>query len=213
MAKTKWIVPAIAMVLCAASLIGAGYAAYTATLTDTETVTVDQNFVTLNMGARDVAWEVNLFYDSTASYVNGAQAASNHHVYVPYIDKNTTTGLQTVKIGSFVINVDSADKGNEVNITQVDSKDSYTLALSVPSWKDGGVACDGLTGATIGVYTNEVCTSAATLSSMESGTTYYIGITYNQNGSTDVVTDAEPSASLTLGFTMTVTANIVDPAP
>ena len=49
MAKTKWIVPVVALVLCAVSLIGAGYAQYASSLNDNEAATVNNHYGTVTM--------------------------------------------------------------------------------------------------------------------------------------------------------------------
>ena len=84
MAKTKWIVPAIALVICAASLVGAAYAAYTATLTDNESVTADNNYVEMGLGSRTLSNSVDIFYDSMVGagrllYPEPGEAKIPHH--------------------------------------------------------------------------------------------------------------------------------------
>ncbi len=199
MAKSKWIVPAVAMMLCAVSLIGAGYAAYTATLTDTETVTADNNFVTLTVGANTLTDEIDLYYDSTFVYAGGTTATST--TYVPYIDKNTTTGEQKQVLGSFAITVDQTDKGDEVTVS------GYRLAIGNVTVTAG--TPNTFTGLTIAAYSDEACTTAASTSALVSGTTYYLALVYNQTGSKDTVS-AEPSPTLTIEYVLTVTANITD---
>ncbi len=202
MAKSKWIVPAVAMMLCAVSLIGAGYAAYTATLTDNESITADNNFVTLTLGARSVASEINIYYDSEFEYSASTTATSTS--YIPYLDLATTPDVaQKQKIGSFSITVDAADKGDEVTVS------GYTLAIGAISIASGG-SPSTLTGATVQAFSDEDCTTAATLSSLASGTTYYLALVYTQDGDNDVVTSGEPSPTLTINYVLTVTANIAN---
>ena len=120
MAKTKWIVPAVALVLCAASLIGAGYAAYTATLTDNETVTADNNFVVLSLGETQMQSEVNIYYNSTVDYTNHTNPVSK---YYPTLDNGQSHELIKVLVGSFKVQADATNKGDEVNVN------GYTLSI------------------------------------------------------------------------------------
>jgi len=197
MAKTKWIVPTIAIVLCAASLVGAAYAAYTATLTDTESVTADNNFVVMGLGDTTLENDIDIFYDSNIVYANHVEQSK---VWVPYLDRDTTTGTQKVILGSFAVNVNSTNAGDEVAVN------GYTLAISALT-VDG--TYNPLAGATVTAYTNAQCTSAATLSSMVSGTTYYLALTFAQDGSTNT-TDTAPAATIAISYTLTATANITN---
>ena len=197
MAKTKWIVPAIAMVLCAASLIGAGYAAYTATLNDTETITADNNFIEMSLGTHTLSNDVDIFYDSDIVYANGVYQSK---VWTPYLDRNTTTGAQKLILGSFSVTMNSTNAGDEVTVN------GYTLAISALT-VDG--TYNPLAGATVTAYTDAECTSAATLGSMASGTTYYLALSFNQNGSTNT-TDTAPAATIAISYTLTATANITN---
>jgi len=197
MAKTKWIVPAIALVVCAASLVGAAYAAYTATLTDNESVTADNNFVEMSLGSRTLSNSVDIFYDSNIVYNNGSEQSK---VWIPYLDKETTTGAQKQILGSFKVTVNSTNAGDEVDV------DGYTLAISAMT-VDGGY--NPLAGASISAYTDAECTVAATLTEMVSGTTYYLALTFNQNGSTNT-TNTAPAATIDISYTLTATANITN---
>ena len=197
MAKTKWIVPAIALVICAASLVGAAYAAYTATLTDTESVTADNNFVEMSLGSRTLTNDVDIFYDSNIAYANGVEQSK---VWVPYLDKETSTGAQKLILGAFKVTVDATNKGDEVAVN------GYTLAISALSVAAG---YNPLAGATITAYSDAECTAAATLGSMVSGTTYYLALEFNQNGSTNT-TNTAPAATLAISYTLTATANITN---
>ena len=199
MAKTKWIVPTIAIVLCAASLVGAAYAAYAATLTDTESVTADNNYIVMGLGARSLTNDVDIFYDSAIVYANGVEQSK---VWTPYLDKDTTTGVQKKILGSFSVNMTTTNAGDEVNVN------GYTLAISALT-VDG--TYNPLAGATVTAYTDADCTAAATLGSMVSGTTYYLALTYTQSGTTNQA-DTAPAATISISYTLTATANITDAA-
>lgn len=200
MAKTKWIVPAIAIVICAASMVGAAYAAYTATLTDNESVTADNNFVEMGLGTRTLSDEVDIFYDSNIVYANGVEQSK---VWIPYLDKDTTNGTQKQILGSFAVNVTSTNAGSEVTVN------GYTLAISALSVASG---YNPLNGATIAAYTDAECTTpVANLASMVSGTTYYLALTFTQNGSTNT-TNSAPAATISISYTLTATANIANAA-
>ncbi len=197
MAKTKWIVPAIALVICAASLVGAAYAAYSATLTDNESVTADNNFVEMSLGSRTLSNSVDIFYDSNIVYNNGSEQSK---VWIPYLDKETTNGAQKQILGSFKVTVNSTNAGDEVDV------DGYTLAISAMTV---GAGYNPLAGASISAYTDAECTAAATLDEMVSGTTYYLALTFNQNGSTNT-TNTAPAATIDISYTLTATANITN---
>ncbi len=78
MAKTKYIVPAVAMLLCAVSLIGAGYAAYTATLADTENATVENDYTTPKIGTHTVNSKAFIEYNSASTSANGAAPTTTY---------------------------------------------------------------------------------------------------------------------------------------
>jgi len=194
MAKTKWIVPAVALVLCAVSLIGAGYAAYTATLTDNESATVDNNFIVMSVGTRTLGAEVNIYYDSTVTYTNGDNAVS---IYYPYLDKDTTETVTKVSIGTIVVNADETNVGTEV------TSDGYKVAVSNLSLT--GVT---LTGYAVKIYKDAELTQEVTSETvMAYGATLYVALFYEQTGSKDGVSTA-PAATGTIGYTLTATANL-----
>ncbi len=185
MAKTKYIVPAVAMLLCAVSLIGAGYAAYSATLTDNDKVVADNNYVTLELGEHTFSnVEIDLEYVSTFVYTNGASPVAT---YKPYLANNK------VLLGAFSV---TADKTNE-DTTRTTG--GYTLAITNP------VCAQQLTGAAITAYTDEAMEHAATLSSLAYGTTYYLAFSYTHNEADNL--NAAPGATFNITYTLTATAN------
>lgn len=198
MAKTKWIVPAVALVLCAASLIGAGYAAYSATLTDNETVTADNNFVVLSLGATQMESEVKIYYNSTVDYTNHANPVSK---YYPTLDNGQSTELIKVLVGSFTV------AANVTNIGDEDTVNGYRL--SVQNLNTG----IPLTGVALNVYrtyseAEGVFSNPVTLSEMAFGTTYYLALEYQQND--EDVLDAAPAATMNITFKLSAAANIVN---
>lgn len=92
MAKTKWIVPAIALVLCAASLIGAGYAAYAASLQDNESVNVSNSYVVVSYGATPTKTNMKIDYDTVNTYSGGADNT------ISYQAKNTVSKVLSFKV-------------------------------------------------------------------------------------------------------------------
>ena len=200
MAKTKWIVPAVALVLCAASLIGAGYAAYTATLTDNETVTADNNFVTLTLGSSPLTNVIDIYYDYDIVYNNGVEVS---RAYVPYLDVNLTPAV-TKHLGAFTVTGTDTYKGDEVSVN------GYTLAVSALSVTEG---TPSTFSGTIKIFSDNLYSAEVTgddLETMEFGQTYYVALYYNQTGDLDKVTSGTPSESLTITYTFTATANIAN---
>ena len=185
----------VALMVAAVALIGVAYAAYTATLSDTENVTVNNYYVELELGEHSFSSPAKMYYKYEVVYTGGASPVKT---YTPYMDKALTTGEQVQKIGSFQITKDDTNKGDISTTT-------YTLDVSSVTITDGTPS--SLTGLTVGVYTNEACTSAATLSSLSYGTTYYMGLVYNQNGTTDQSATA-PSATITVAIAYNASANV-----
>ncbi len=186
MAKSKWIVPAVAMMLCAVSLIGAGYAAYSATLTDNETITADNNYVTLTLGTTTFAdKEIDLEYVYTAEYTNGGSLSQT---WAPYLANNK------VLLGGFSV------AGDVTNEDTTRATTSYNLTLT-------GLTCEQtLTGAALKVYSEEAMTTEiTTLTALEYGTTYYLAFAYT-HADADNLTSA-PAAEFDITYTLTATAN------
>ena len=113
--------PAIALVICAASLVGAAYAAYTATLTDTESVTTTNNYVTLDLGVTPSGGSVAIDYAENATYVSGAFKA------ITYSPQTTTSPILLL---SFT--VDDKEVGGSATTT------GCSLAIENVTAKNGG---------------------------------------------------------------------------
>lgn len=197
MAKTKYIVPAVAMLLCAVSLIGAGYAAYSATLQDSETASVDNNYITLTLGSRTVESEVDVYYEYNIVYSAGTETSRE---YIPYLGINTATDATgQALLGSFRIAADVANIGSEKTST------ACTLSLT-------NASVTGLTGAvfkiystvTEGVYSGEI-------TQVNYNTTFYVVLEYVQDGSTDVKTEA-PGATLPVAYKLNAEAILANVA-
>ncbi len=193
MAKTKYIVPAVAMLLCAVSLIGAGYAAYSATLQDNETTTANSNYITLTLGnATTLGQDINIYYDYQIVY--GGQNPG--YKYTPYLDADTTTGAKTVSLGPFVVEKDKFGTAGA---------DFSAYSLGISNLSITGTNPSTLTGATITAFTDSACTQAVQ-GNLSYGTTYYIGLTYDQTGTKDLVQNAEPDEHLTISYQLLATA-------
>ncbi len=223
--NNKWIVPIVAILLCAVSLIGAGYAAYSATLTDTETVDVNNNYMELRLGeGEDITRQVDLDLEY-AEVANYAQGAFKNVKYT--LDTETKTAIVYFK----VFNVNNTPTEGITDMTK------YTLAINDVAFKNSGstvVLPSGATAAScISVYavdsddkpTGDPITGQLTLE-----TKYAIAITlgaevYSYASSTDdalyrsgapgATTYATASAAIaafeaeiptTVVFTMTATA-------
>ncbi len=68
MTNNKWIVPIVAIVLCAVSLIGAGYAAYTATLSSSENVAVENDYTILEFDSYTIADDIFVEFNSDTTF-------------------------------------------------------------------------------------------------------------------------------------------------
>ena len=183
MAKTKWIVPAIALVICAASLVGAAYAAYTASMSDTETVNATNNYVTVGDTtslSSSIALEWNTANDvdaGTITYTINAQTAKIGTIQITKDDSNIKDGQQTI---------------------------SCSATLTVDSIKKSGVDYP-LTGATLKLYTNEGCTSEAEMGSLSYNTTYYLALVCDGSFSSTTA-----PGTLTIAYTIGATATITN---
>lgn len=166
MAKTKWIVPAVAMLLCAVSLIGAGYAAYSATLTDTETADVNNDYLELELNTTNTATvALNIDWEETIAYEN--------HVF-----KNVTyeTTAQTAIILTFQV-----DKTGDESESGASSTSGYAVAFDTIKLQDKDKA-DLTTSGTVasaGVFLySEGAATGDALTTLEYGKTYCLKVTY-----------------------------------
>ena len=171
MAKTKWIVPAIAMVLCAASLIGAGYAAYSATLTDTESITATNNYIKLDLGRTPVAASIAIDYQSNAVYENGAFKAVTY----------SPQSVDAVKLITFTVTESTGGTADS---------SGYSLILDNVVAKDGdpenpGDANFTLTTDNIAVKLHDTDTPAD-LDHLTYGATYDLYLSYTHNANDDL---------------------------
>ena len=166
MAKTKWIVPAIALVICAASLVGAAYAAYTATLTDTESVTTTNNYVTLDLGVTPSGGSVAIDYAENATYVSGAFKA------ITYSPQTTTSPILLL---SFT--VDDKEVGGSATTT------GCSLAINNVTAKNGGgnAANFTISNANLIVKVSSSGEVVASLSSLSYDTQYDLYLSYTHN--------------------------------
>ena len=170
MAKTKWIVPTIAIVLCAASLVGAAYAAYTATLTDTETMDTTNSYTTLSLGTNTLTREIDLDWDTATVQANGGTPATEW-----------TLQNQTFQLGGF-----------KIAQTNVNTSASASYDLNV---RNLTVEYDGaeVSGFTIEIYDNSSYTGepVASFTELSYNSTYYVLLKYN-GGLTPLTTDEDP---------------------
>lgn len=195
--NSKWIVPIVAMILCAVSLIGAGYAAYTATLTSSETADFDQNYLVLNPDSDkyETAGEVDVYWDRSVTVTNGT---AGNPLYKPYLDVETTD--DAVKYGlifKLAVVKDVSHLGDEVT-----DSNSYTLTIGTHS-------CDLLTDTVIEVYTDSALTTPATKTAMSYGTVYYIALGYMHNDADNISDGTAPPDDATVTVSVTATANLV----
>ncbi len=193
--NNKWIVPIVAMILCAVSLIGAGYAAYTATLADSETATLDQNYVELDTGTGYVkAGLVDVYWDRAVTVTNGV---AGNPVYEPYLDVETTDGVHYATIFVLSVTKDVSHIGDEVT-----DSNSYTLAI-------GSHTCSTLTGTSIEVFTDSALTTKATKTALSYDTPYYIALGYAHDDDDNITDGSSPSDTATVTVNVTATANLV----
>lgn len=189
MAKTKWIVPAIALVICAASLVGAAYAAYTATLTDSETVNATSNYVELSLGNRTAQASINFEWDTDTPVTAGVAG-----------DTTWTLKENTYTIISFSISKDAANQGSAVNTT-------YDLDFAISSIKNASNQADyAITGLTFELY-NSSAVKQNVLTGLTYGEVYTLKIVSDGSYETTV----EPPATLTIAYTITATASMTNP--
>ncbi len=118
--NNKWIVPIVAILLCAVSLIGAGYAAFSATLTDTETTTVDNDYLKLTLGANTADAEVDLEYDQDIFYSEGAFSS------VTYTLLNSSDHMFTLDLDVASSATASPDNGD----AYASSSSTYHVSIS-----------------------------------------------------------------------------------
>ncbi len=190
MAKTKWIVPAVALVLCAASLIGAGYAAYSATLQDSETQNLTSNYIELEMGSSTLGAQANVYWTYAGVSTNGGAPTKT---YTPYLDEACTEDVaKTAELGSFKIM--KTEQGT------ISDADTFNLVADNLTFTTGS-----LTGASI-IVVNEAGT-AATMSALSYNTVYKVLLSYTQDGDNDQVT-SDPPATLVMTYELTATANL-----
>ena len=183
MAKTKWIVPAIALVICAASLVGAAYAAYSATLTDSETVNATNNYVTVG-DTKNLNATINLEWNTLNDLDTG--------------DITYTLNAQKAKIGTIQITKDDSNiKAGQETVT-------CSAILTVNSIQKSGVDYP-LTGATLKLYTDEGCTSEATMGSLSYSTTYYLALVCDGSFSSTTA-----PGTLTIAYTIGAQATIIN---
>ncbi len=180
MAKTKYIVPVVAMMLCVVSLIGAAYAAVSATLTDNETVDAKNKYVELTLGSRSVEENIILEWDYEITYTNGSSGTPTW----------TLVEGQKKLVMSFSIAKESIQNA---------TSETYSLEATLTSLANVSA------GASLNVYTNEACSSAATASSLSYGTTYYLALEYSTGAP---AVHVAPGATSAMVFTLEATANI-----
>ena len=192
MAKTKRKLAAsvVALMVAAVALIGVAYAAYTATLTDSENMTVNNNYVTLG----------------ESKTVNGTIAVEWNSAND--IDADTITytlNEQIVKIGSVTITADNTKIGAYTNTT-------FDLSVSIDSVKNG-LADYALTGVTIKVYSDSGCSSeiadTSALPYLDASTPVIYYLAFVSDGS--CTKDAAPP-TLTVTYTISASANITPTA-
>ncbi len=184
MAKTKYIVPVVAMMLCVVSLIGAGYAAWTSTLTDNETTSADNEYVTLTVGTHTVGTAIDLQWNYAATYTNGA----------------TPTQTWTLVENQKVLLLSFSVAKTEVNA----SSENYTLATSALTV--AGIS----TGVSLKVYSDAEMTSEVTpLTAMAYGTTYHIALVYTSGAP---AANSAPASTAAITYTLTPTANSITAA-
>ena len=192
MAKTKWIVPAVALVLCAASLIGAGYAAYSATLKDSETVTADNNFITLTLGQTAFAnKEIDIWYAEETNYQNGDNPT---YEYKPYASRDGSSNV--IALGAISVAADKEYAASANDTT------TYNLTIGSVTYENNG---QSLTGASVKLYTNANCTEQVnSLDGLTYGATYYLGFYYVHDDEDNL--NVRPNATFNIYYTLTANA-------
>ncbi len=191
MAKTKYIVPVVAMMLCVVSLIGAGYAAYNASLTDSETVTAENNYLELTLGDTTAFnASVHLAWDTSKAYANAAA------------DPTTTWTLQDqeVDLGKFVVNVDNTHN-DKTDVT------AYNLTPSAITLNSGTPAALE-TALQLKVYSDSAGAKGTVIndtSALVSGTTYHVVLVY-AHGSNPALSTTTAPTDLSITYTLTATA-------
>jgi len=191
MAKTKYIVPVVAMMLCVVSLIGAGYAAYSAKLTDTESITADNQYFDLKLGdGTDLDNDVDLAWDTEKAYSGGVAG-------------DTTWKLQdqVIDLGMFMV---------AVNENETDESDptTYNLAVSALTATGGPAGINSVLE--LKIYTNSggsPGSEVASINNLAIGTLYHVVLVYDSDGGDPFSTTTKPT-DITLGYTLTATANI-----
>lgn len=190
MAKTKYIVPAVAMMLCVVSLIGAAYAAYSATLTDTESVTATSKYFDLKLGTgTDFNNAVDLKWDTGIAYSGGEPGA-------------TTWTLQTtpvIDLGKFMVDINSNNTGET-------SPTTYNLNKSALSVTGGPSGIDAKL--TLAVYTDSTESPGSPGSEVVDTSALAIGTMYHMVLVPAAFSTTTAPTTITLAYTLTATANI-----
>ncbi len=152
MTNNKWIVPIVAIVLCAVSLIGAGYAAYTATLSDTETATYENDYVVLEVGTHTIGDSIIVEYDSQTTSANGTTSGT------VYSGVESTEILLNFKLTA----THTGEHNNETD----------TITLTSITLSDAGSLEDYFTNVNVYVYNGD--TQLAAGDALNTSTTYTV---------------------------------------
>ncbi len=201
--NNKLIAASAAVVALALVFAGIGYATYSATLVDNETVTADNNFITLTLGSStDLDEEVDFTYDYSIEYNDGT---AEDPVYKPYLVMDPTMPIADAKVGkallgAFQVKADTTYKGAE------NASTTYKLTIGAVS-----LASDdkpgSLTGIVVKAYTDSGLTSEATVASLSYDTVYYLGLVYAHDDADNI--NEAPTETLTISYSLTAEANIV----
>ena len=176
------------MVLCAASLIGAAYAAYTATLTDNESVNATSNYVELSLGDRSAQATINFEWDTNTPVTAGTPGSTTWT-----LKENTYTLI------SFSISKDATNQGDAVNTT-------YDLDVSHGTIENASThAAYNITGLSFELY-NSLGAKVNSLTGLTYDAVYTLKIV--SDGSYETIT--EPPATITIPYTITATADMAD---
>ncbi len=138
--NNKWIVPIVAILLCAVSLIGAGYAALSATLVDNETTTIDNDYLKLTLDHTVTADQV--FDLEWKQEINYAEAAFTDVTYTVQETADQVIKFQIDKAASFPTG--SSESGYNLDGVHKDTV-RYELTVSGVFLKHGDTDVTDLT--------------------------------------------------------------------
>ncbi len=184
--NNKWIVPIVAILLCAVSLIGAGYAALSATLVDTETTHIDNDYLKLTLNnSKTIDQSFDLEWKQEINY---GEATFQNVKYTVQDSTDQVLKFQIDKAASYTAAPNQGD-GTQYNIDGT-NKDTtaYNLTISAVTITRVAETAADLTGtfiaANVGelklaIYESDGTTTKCGFISVDDGKYVFEGLSYD----------------------------------